>query len=246
MKSCEDGITAAILAGGLGSRLRSVIADRPKVLAPVADVPFLTHLLRQLGQANLGEAVLLVGYGAEQVRAEFGESQCGVRLGYSYEKELLGTGGAVRLALPLLKGKTLLLMNGDSYCNLDVRSFVDNHRGHGGRVSMTVTWVENASRFGRVELGPTDTITRFEEKAPVPVPGWINAGLYLIDRELFEAIPANVPISLERDLLPAWVSNREVLGYRGGEFIDIGIPETYARADAFFRVPGRSTPCNSN
>src|SRR5580704_10353473 len=104
-----DDVKAAILAGGLGSRLRSVISDRPKVLAPVDGVPFLSHLLKQLGRARIDEAVLLVGYGANRVCTEFGDRHYGVSLKYSFEKELLGTGGAVRLALPLLRGKKILL-----------------------------------------------------------------------------------------------------------------------------------------
>jgi NDP-sugar pyrophosphorylase family protein len=241
MANSLDGVTAAILAGGLGTRLRSVIADRSKVLAPVAGAPFLSHLLKQLGRAGVHEAVLLLGYGASQVRAEFGDCQFGVNLSYSVETELLGTGGAVRLALPILRGKTLLVMNGDSYCNLDVNAFADYHLGHGGRVSLTLTWVEDASRFGRVALGPGGRITRFEEKRPLTAPGWINAGIYLIDRDLFEAVSPEAHISLERDLLPGWVSNHDVFGFRGGEFIDIGVPESYAQAGAFFRtIDGKS------
>jgi D-glycero-alpha-D-manno-heptose 1-phosphate guanylyltransferase len=229
-----DGVTAVILAGGLGTRLRPAIADRPKVLAPVAGMPFLSYLLKQLGRAKVSEAVLLLGYGANQVRTEFGERQFGMNLRYSVETELLGTGGAIRLALPILRGKTLLVMNGDSYCNLDVRAFVDYHRAQGGRVSLTLTWVEDASRFGRVALDRDDRITRFEEKGPLSGSGWINAGIYLIDRDLFEAVPPNSHISLERELLPAWVSNNDVFGFRGKEFIDIGVPESYAQAGAFF------------
>src|SRR5688500_272690 len=96
-----DGISAAVLAGGLGTRLRSVVADRPKVLAPVAGLPFLFYLLDQLGRAGVREAVLLVGFGADQVRTKFGERFGQMRLSYSQESEPLGTGGAVRLALPM-------------------------------------------------------------------------------------------------------------------------------------------------
>jgi NDP-sugar pyrophosphorylase family protein len=234
MKDPLDEVSAAILAGGLGSRLRTVVADRPKVLAPVAGTPFLSHLLKQLARANVKEAVLLAGYGANQVCNEFGKQKFGVNLSYSIETELLGTGGAVRLAIPIIPGRTVLLMNGDSFCNLDLRSFVNYHHGHGGKISLSLAWVENAARFGRVALGPDDRIAGFEEKAPHPAPGWINAGVYLIDRELFEVLPTSTCISLERDLLPYWITNRDVYGFRGGEFIDIGIPESYAQAGAFF------------
>jgi D-glycero-alpha-D-manno-heptose 1-phosphate guanylyltransferase len=232
----HDDIAAAILAGGLGSRLRSVISDRPKVLAPVDGVPFLSHLIRQLGRAQIDEAVLLVGYGANRVSSEIGERHYGVNLKYSFEKELLGTGGAVRLAFPILRGKSILLMNGDSYCNLDLRAFVNYHHAHGESVSLTLTWVDDASRYGSIALGPDDRITQFEEKKPHPAPGWINAGIYLIDRELFEEVPPNTCTSLERDLLPKWIARHDVFGFRGGEFIDIGVPESYAQASAFIRT----------
>src|SRR4051794_31615921 len=105
-------VSAAILAGGLGTRLRSVVADRPKVLAPVGGKPYLTYLLDQLARAGVREAVLLVGYGADQVRGVFGHECAGIRLAYSAEPEPLGTAGAVRLALPLFSEDTLFLLNG--------------------------------------------------------------------------------------------------------------------------------------
>jgi D-glycero-alpha-D-manno-heptose 1-phosphate guanylyltransferase len=233
-------VTATILAGGLGTRLRSVTGCTPKVLAPVGGVPFLSHLIEQLSRANITNAVLLVGYGANQVRKTLGDRLSGVNLTYSIETEQLGTGGAVRFALPNIRGKTILLFNGDSYCDLDLRSFLKFHHGHGRKASMTLAWVEDASRFGRVGLGFGDHITHFGEKETIPSSGWINAGIYLVERELLEVLPCSSNISLERDLLPSWVACQDVFGFRGGEFIDIGVPESYAKADEFFRaVAGR-------
>ncbi len=229
-------VTAVILAGGLGTRLRSVVSDRPKVLAPVDGVPFLSHILKQIACSKIEEAVLLVGHGAKQVCSTLGNRQFGVNLSYSLETEPLGTGGAVRLALPKIRGKTILLMNGDSYCHLDLRAFAEYHLGHGGKVSLSLTWMDNASRYGRVALGLDERITGFAEKVAHPAPGWINAGIYLIDRELFEGHELNRQISLERDLIPDWLSKHDVFGFRGGEFIDIGVPESYSQANVFFRT----------
>jgi NDP-sugar pyrophosphorylase family protein len=232
-----DGVTAAILAGGLGTRLRSVVAERPKVLAPVAGRPFLAHLLEQLARAGVRETVLLVGYGADQVRAAFGNSHAGVRLTYSAEPEPLGTAGAVRFALPRLTGATVLLLNGDSYCDVDLPAFLAFHRGHDSGASLTLTRVEDASRFGRVRVGADNRVERFEEKDPAPSRGWINAGVYLIDRGLIEGIPAGRAVSLERESLPGWVAKGSTYGFRGGgRFIDIGVPESYAAGEAFFRA----------
>ena len=233
------GVTAAVLAGGLGTRLRSVVADRPKVLAPVAGRPFLAHLLEQLSRAGVGEAVLLVGHGADQVRAAFGGSHAGVRLSYSAEPEPLGTGGAVRLALPLLRGETLLLLNGDSYCDLDLAAFLRFHRGRRPAASLALARVGDPARFGRVVTGPGGRVERCEEKDPAPAPGGINAGVYLIDRDLVTAIPAGRPVSLEREILPGWVGSGRAYGFAGGgRFIDIGVPESYTAADRFFASAG--------
>jgi NDP-sugar pyrophosphorylase family protein len=229
-------VSAAVLAGGLGTRLRSVVADRPKVLAPVAGRPFLAHLLGQLARAGVRDAVLLVGYGADQVKAAFGGEYGGVRLTYSAEPAPLGTGGAVRHALPLLRGRSVLLLNGDSYCDADLAALRD---AHAADATLTLTRVEDAARFGRVVLGAGDRVTDFGEKRPDPGPGWINAGVYLFRRDLLGAVPAGVPVSLERDVLPGWVRAGGVRGFRGGRFIDIGVPESYAAADDFFAPPGR-------
>jgi NDP-sugar pyrophosphorylase family protein len=229
-----EGVTAAILAGGLGTRLKSVMADRPKVLAPVAGRPFLVRLLDQLTRVEVSEAVLLVGFGAEQVRSALGNRYGGLRLSYSTESSPCGTGGAVRLALPLLSGEFILLMNGDSFCDLDLRAFAQFHRGRGG-VSIALARVEDASRYGLVQLGSNDQLVQFEEKTQNGKPGWINAGVYMIDRSLIDAIVPNKPSSLERDFLPAQVAAGNVYGFRcTGRFIDIGTPESYAEAGAFF------------
>ena len=229
------GITAAILAGGLGTRLRSVVADRPKVLATVAGRPFLAHLLDQLASSGCQETVLLVGFGAGQIRSTFGARFGDMKLTYSVEPEPLGTGGALRNALAAFTNGHVLLLNGDSFCELDLAAFVQSHRERQGTaLSMALARVESASRFGRVRVGPGRRISRFEEKQPQPRPGWINAGVYLIAREVIEDIPAGWVVSLERDVLPELVEQGKVSGFRGGRFIDIGVPESYALADGFF------------
>src|SRR5687767_8460671 len=113
-------VTAAVLAGGLGSRLRPAVADRPKVLADVAGRPFLAYMLEQLAAAGMSRAVLLTGYRGDQVEAAFGPSFAGLRLAYSREPEPLDTAGALRYALPLLDRRTVLVLNGDSFCRLDL------------------------------------------------------------------------------------------------------------------------------
>jgi NDP-sugar pyrophosphorylase family protein len=229
-------VSAAILAGGLGTRLRSVVADRPKVLAPVGGKPYLSYLLDQLARAGVRETVLLVGYAADQVRVTFGDKFAGMRLAYSQEREPLGTAGAVRLALPLFREETLLLLNGDSYCDVDLAAFVDSHRQRRAMASLTLATVENVSRYGRVRLEPDGRVVGFEEKGDASGPGHVNAGVYLIQRDALCDIPESRPVSLERDVLPRWVEAGGVYGFAGGRFIDIGTPASYTEAEAFFRA----------
>jgi NDP-sugar pyrophosphorylase family protein len=239
----RKGLSAAILSGGLGTRLRPVVADRPKVLAEVAGKPFLAYLLDRLIAADIAEVTLLVGFAADQVRAAFGDSYRGVPLRYSREPEPLGTGGALRLALPLLAEETILLLNGDSFCELDYESFFASRRD----VTLALAHVPDASRYGRV-IGPDlhspnpesqilSPVTGFAEKSPDPSPGWINAGVYLLPRSVVATIPTGRAVSLERDVLPPLVAQGRVRGFPAGRFIDIGTPESYAAAEAFFRTP---------
>lgn len=235
MASPLENVSAAILAGGLGTRLRAVVADRPKVLAPVAGKPYLAHLLAQLNRAGIRETTLLVGYAADQVQETFGLGFDGMKLNYSVESEPLGTGGALRLALPFLREETVLLLNGDSYCDVDLPALATAHRTHSGFATLTLAEVADGSRFGRVQSNADCCIERFEEKGGSASPGWINAGVYLFDREWVSRIEPGRAVSLEREVLPAWIATGRVYGFPGSRrFLDIGTPESYAEAEAFF------------
>jgi NDP-sugar pyrophosphorylase family protein len=227
--------TAAILAGGLGTRLRPVIVDRPKVLAPINGRPFLTYLLDHLAGASVEEVILLTGFQADQVRDTLGQTYAGMRLLYSEEPFPLGTAGALRWALPKLSEPTILLINGDSYCDIDLTAFRAFHHEHAADVSLALARVTGASRFGSVWTDEAGRVTQFEEKRAVPGANWINAGIYLLKRELIEEIPQGRPLSLERDLFPEWVKLLRCHGFRSaGRFLDIGTPESYAEAEHFF------------
>src|SRR5579884_2743856 len=169
-----EEVTAAILAGGLGTRLRSRIADRPKVLAPVHGRPYLTYLLDQLADAGLRSVVLLTGYLAGQIRSAFGDSYAGLRLTYSSEPSPLGTAGALRQALPHLLSSTILLLNGDSFCEAPLDDFHDFHSYRSADISLVLTRLEDGSRYGRVKLAPNSRVLCFEEKTQAGGPGWIN------------------------------------------------------------------------
>jgi len=226
--------TAVILAGGLGTRLRSVVADRPKVMAEVHGKPFLAYLLEQVAGAGLRQVVLCVGYAAEQIRAAFGDTFAGMELTYSQESARSDTAGALRLALPQFRSDSILAMNGDSFCDVNLRDLWAWHRLHPAQGTLVLVEMPNAARYGRVSVTPDGKITGFEEKKSDPAGGWINAGLYLLERTLIEKIPAGRAVSLEKEIFPAWI-DQGLAGYPStGRFLDIGTPEAYAAAADFF------------
>lgn len=228
-------VTAVILAGGLGTRLSGVLDDRPKVLAPVDGAPFVFHLLAQLATAGLKHVVLSTGHRAEQVRDAVGRSYGPLTIEYSHEPSPAGTGGAIRRALPLLCSTAVFVLNGDSYCELDLKHLWLWHHQRSAHGTLSLTRVDDARRFGTVETGAYGRIEHFAEKAPQPGPGVVNAGVYLLRRSLIADVPAALPFSLERDLLPRWLA-AGLYGYaRTERFIDIGTPDSLASARGFFR-----------
>jgi NDP-sugar pyrophosphorylase family protein len=235
MQEIAEKMTVAILAGGLGSRLQGVVPDRPKVLAEVGGRPFLCYLLDELGRQGVVEVLLLTGHRASQIRDALGESYQGMRLHSSREDEPLGTAGAVRLALPLVRTEQLLLLNGDSFCEVDVTALRQGHEERAAEASLVLWRAPDTGRFGRVQIGRDGRIVRFTEKGVRVGPGWINAGVYLLQRHLIGELPAGRALSLERDVLPGWVAARRVRGQRtSGRFLDIGTPESFAAAEGFF------------
>jgi D-glycero-alpha-D-manno-heptose 1-phosphate guanylyltransferase len=223
--------TALILAGGLGTRLRGAVADRPKVLAPVAGRPFLFHLLDELAAAGVREVVLCTSYMAASVEAAVGGSYGCMAVHYSVEEEPLGTGGALRQALDLTASETLLVANGDSLFRTDLGRFWGWHVARELQGSILLAQVGDGGRFGRVEVDAHGRIGRFTEKDGVAAPGWINAGIYLLHRSWIAEIPAGRPVSLEQEFFPRWLSH----GLHGlmaeGRFMDIGTPESYRQAE---------------
>jgi D-glycero-alpha-D-manno-heptose 1-phosphate guanylyltransferase len=226
-------LAALVLAGGMGTRLRSVVADRPKVLAPVAGRPFLTYLLDQIVDAGIDRVVLSTGHLAEQFDSVIGDRYRDIQIVYAHEEQPLGTGGAIRFACGFSDADQLLVMNGDSYCDADLSSYIDWHVGGRHDVSLMLAKVNDTSRYGTVEIDAGGRITAFIEKRPESSRGYINAGVYLLRRPMLDQFPT-VPSSIERDLFPVWLRERTLMGWvTDGEFIDIGIPSDYERSHEF-------------
>ncbi len=241
MKSSR-AYTPLILAGGLGTRLAGALPGLPKVLAPVLDRPFITFILDVLIEGGFSEAVICTGFRADLVESQLGARYGMLQLRYSRETHSLGTGGALRLAATTASTPWLLVMNGDSYCGVNIRHFIDWHGQRSEPVGLVLTEVADARRYGGVELDRTDRILAFREKSPEATGGPINAGIYSLPRALLEGFAPEQPFSLEKDAFPGWIV-AGMAGFRAaGPFIDIGVPESYRLADAFFATRRLTQP----
>ena len=150
--SALERVTAVILAGGLGTRLRTVVVDRPKVMAQVANRPFLSYLLEQLNSAGVHRAILCTGYLADQIRDHYGFEYKHLSLSYSQELIPLGTAGALRYAWPMIKTPEVLILNGDSFCDINLNSFYEFHMGKKALASICLVKADDTRRFGRVDM----------------------------------------------------------------------------------------------
>ena len=227
-------IPAIILVGGVGSRLRPVTGDLPKPMAPVAGRPFLAWLIEFLRGSGLDRIVLSAGYGAETIRDHFGNgADLGLTISYSVEQQLLGTGGAIKQGAGLIADDRFLVLNGDSFAQINLEAFQAFHRQHGGPLSLALVRVKDAGRFGAVDIdGRTGEIRAFDEKQKSGG-SLINAGMYLMERRVADAIPAGV-VSFERDVLPGLLKRSgetsKAYGFPvDGFFVDIGVPEDYRK-----------------
>ena len=221
---------AIILAGGLGTRLRGVVGDVPKPMAEVAGRPFLMHLLDRLVAARgIEDVVLSVGYRHEVIRAALGERYRRLGLRYAVEAEPLGTGGGLRKALRLAAGADVLVLNGDSVVDVDVAALAEAHARLGRPLTLTAVRLDDVGRYGTLELDG-DQVAGFAEKGASGA-GWINAGVYMMRGDLLDRWPLPDRFSFEQEILVGRLAEiRPAVCRTAGFFIDIGIPEDYARA----------------
>ncbi len=215
-----------VLAGGLGTRLRQVVKNAPKPMADVGGSPFLELLLDNLLAYGSDEFILCVSYMREVIQTRFGDAFRGVPVRYSVEEEPLGTGGAVKRAFDLFGLDEALVVNGDTFVQADYRRFWNEFAGE--PLAVMLKAVDNADRYGRVEVCD-GRVASFREKSDEGRPGLINAGAYRARAELFAGMPQR--FSLEKDLLEPRVARLRPRFFLADEyFIDIGVPESYARA----------------
>ncbi len=221
---------AIVLAGGLGSRLRPVVPDLPKPMALVAGRPFLEILLTLLVERGFAHVVLSLGYMAQHVSDHFGDQFASMRLTYEVEDTPLGTGGAVRRALRRCESKHVYVLNGDTYLDLEF-SEVECHWQQVQGPIIVAREVPDTARFGRLDTAD-GRVLGFSQKG-VAGPGLINAGCYVFPRDIACGFPRAEAFSLETDVLAKLVTQRPLHCFVSrGKFIDIGVPEDYARAQS--------------
>lgn len=222
---------ALILAGGAGTRLRSVLGDAlNKPMAPIGEKPFLEYLIMRLQQQQIHEIILCVGYKAELIQRYFGRGdRWGVQLTYSRETEPLGTGGAVKLAEEWVHADEFVVLNGDSFFDVDLGELSSFHHEVGAVASLALAHVENAQRYGAVRLDSAQRIVGFAEKDNGVGAGLINGGIYLLTRQALDTIPTGRACSLEREVFPALLTRGLYGRPFPGFFIDIGVPADYLR-----------------
>jgi len=221
---------AIILAGGFGTRLQAVVKDVPKPMAPVGDQPFLAYLLLYLKKQGMTHVILSVHYLREQIQAYFGKEFHGMQIDYVIEDEPLGTGGAMVHSLnDLQSDEPVFIMNGDTFVKLDYRAMHAHHMTQHSRLTFALREVADCSRYGKVITDDKHVIS-FQEKGDASR-GYINAGVYLMNPDLFHSYPLPAKFSFETDFIYPYVAAlRPGFFLAKDYFIDIGIPEDYSRA----------------
>lgn len=226
-------IDVVILCGGLGKRLRSVVFDQPKVLVKIGEKTFLDILINNLLLYGLKNIILSVGYLKEQIKNHFNynyDKNCDCKISFSEEEQPLGTGGALKKARPVIRSNPFMVMNGDSICKVDLRNFTDFHTEKKALLSIVLVRSKTAQDYGSVTLDNSQRITNFNEKIAGRSENLINAGIYLMEKDIFSYMPEQNRFSLEYELFPKLINNRCYGFLTESEFIDIGTPERYKKA----------------
>ena len=214
-----------ILCGGLGTRLKSVVADRPKPMAEVGSRPFLDILIGHLRRSGFRRFILCTGHMSEAIEAYYHTAPSGVEIVISREPGPLGTAGAVKNAQRHIRSDPFLVANGDSFCDVDLVGFVESHLTKTATFSMVVVQATDTLDYGTVIVDADQRIVGFKEKADTRTTAYISAGLYLFSKAVLADIPAGIKTSLEYDIFPQLVG-RQCYAFTGrGPVLDIGTPE---------------------
>jgi len=230
---------AIILAGGLGTRLRSVVADVPKCMAPIGDKPFLYYIIRHYQQLGIRRFIFSLGYKHEMIEQYLASEFPYLNYSCSIESTPLGTGGAILKACSLVNTEQVMVLNGDTFFDIDLAALSDFHSQHSANCTLALKPMKNSDRYGVVNIDGEGRVISFLEKK------WyeqslINGGVYALHAGHFLELPFPEKFSFEKDYLERWCHEIKIFGLvQDGYFIDIGIPEDYKTAQQYFTEKGK-------
>ncbi len=241
---------AVVLVGGFGTRLRPLTLSKPKQMLPVGQVTMLERVVAKLAAAGVTQVILSLGYQPDAFLEEFPDGMCaGVNMHYAVEPEPLDTAGAIRFAANHAGiTERFFAVNGDVLTDLDLAGLWAAHESFGGEATLALTPVEDPSRYGVVPIDSAGRVEAFIEKPPAGTApsNWINAGTYVLEPSIFDRIPANGRVSIERETFPAIVADKALYGMHSDAYwIDAGTPEAYLQAhlDLIDGVRGAPEEC---
>lgn len=225
---------AVILAGGFGTRLSHIVSDVPKPMAPVAGHPFLKYILDDLIVKGISRVVMAVGYKKESIITFFGQSYNGCEIVYSNEEKPLLTGGAMKKALTICKEDQVFVVNGDTFFDVNLQAMAAKHIENNADLTIATKEMKDFDRYGTV-ITEKDRISAFMEKKRINY-GVINGGIYLINKDLLSLFTES-RFSFETEIMEKRVNEIKIYAFlSGGYFIDIGVPEDYAKAKIDFAI----------
>lgn len=241
MNQSHTDIPVIILAGGFGTRLRHVVSDVPKPMAPIGDRPFLEILLDYVIDQGMQQVILATGYQADIIRGHFGDAYRSLAIAYSHEETALGTGGAIQQVFERFELEQAFVLNGDTYFGVSLRNLHYFHEQWQSDLTISLKYLQDFDRYGTVSWNAKNKLHQFNEKMPC-AEGWINGGIYLINKAVFgKAIP--VPFSFETEIMEKGVGTENYFGLPDAAyFIDIGVADDYYR----FQREVHSLPTSSD
>ena len=227
---------AIILAGGLGTRLRTVVSDLPKCMAPVAGKPFIYYILENLIKQKVEHFIFSVGYKSESITNYIKENYSFLKYSFAIEESPLGTGGAIKNALTKTQEDNILILNGDTLFDVDIDTLYQFNNNKNSSCTLCLKPMSEFERYGVVEMKEDNSISSFKEKKYYKE-GLINGGIYLLNKKVFQSVDLPEKFSFEKDFLEQYYTQYQMFGFvQDHYFIDIGIPEDYERAQIEFKM----------
>lgn len=227
---------AIILAGGFGTRLKEIIKEVPKPMALINGRPFLEYQINYLKYFGVKRVIMSVGYKYEFISSHFKNEFNNIEIDYAIEEEPLGTGGGIQLALNKIKDTQALVVNGDTLFEVDIVKFFNFFKDNNADMCLALRKLDDVSRYGTVEINQDNEIFAFKEKKQNNKEGYINGGVYILKKNIFEDTSLDEKFSLEKDFFEAYIDKKQMFGYLSDDyFLDIGIPEDYNKAQDEFK-----------